>query len=772
MVQCHPPAVSSRTAPSPIPFAPPVTTTCFIDRAPAASSTRTPGGRWSRPDEELDVGPGRRWRGEALVDHALEGDPAADQGSDIHLPGGHQLHGDRQVLVEVMLDAADDRPLALDDRPRVDRDRDADDGEQDDGAALPGRGDGVGDRRGPPAALDGHVDPTSSGPGPNRLEPRRLPAVDRGAGAQATSEVEAPGPMAQQDHARRPSRPGDLERDQPDGPIPDDRHGVAESDAGLPHRPHGDFRGLDQRRLIVTDLVRQAHTHPRLHLHVLGEPAVAVQADRGPGDAQGILVAATVEALATEEADFGNDPVADGEPLDTRPDVHDLARELVPEGDRRLLARQRVRVVDGHDHGAVPVLLHVGPADAAPAHPEEDLAGADPGNGNVLDPDVASTVPASRAHRAGGVVGHGGSWALQTEGRDLPDVIITCEDGSPRAMSPSVRGTVDAGEEVGVIRKYDAPDVLFDLHLELGEGPSWEAAAGCLSFVDILAGRVFVANPERVVDVLEVGSHVGAALPAAGGGYLVARRDGFVRLGTDGTLAPLALPLRDHPDLRFNDGKCDPTGRAWAGTMPYQRAPGRGVLYRLVGGEATPTVTGVGLSNGLGWSPDARSMYFIDTWAARIDVFDFDAASGTLGGRRTLVDLAGAGGAPDGLCVDGEGCLWVAMWGGWEIRRYAPDGRHLGSVRLPASRPTSCCFVDDMLVITSASEGLDDGELAAQPHAGAVFALRPGVSGPGATPWDRDDGDRGATQGGADPPRGPPRPGGADAGSSSRASAT
>jgi len=288
-----------------------------------------------------------------------------------------------------------------------------------------------------------------------------------------------------------------------------------------------------------------------------------------------------------------------------------------------------------------------------------------------------------------------------------------------------------------VIQRYDAPDVLLDLQLDLGEGPSWDAAAGRLSFVDILAGLVYVANPERVIDILEVGMHVGAALPAANGGYLVARRDGFARLGDDGSIKPLALPLRDQPGLRFNDGKCDPIGRAWAGTMPYHDRPGRGALYRLEGGEAVAAVTGVGLSNGLGWSPDARSMYFIDTRAAHIDAFEFAATTGSLGARRTLVDLAGAEGIPDGMCVDAEGCLWVAMWDGSEVRRFAPDGRQLGAVRMPVSRPTSCCFVDDVLVITSASHGLSDGDLALQPHAGAVFATRPGVSGPGATRWVR-----------------------------------
>jgi sugar lactone lactonase YvrE len=283
--------------------------------------------------------------------------------------------------------------------------------------------------------------------------------------------------------------------------------------------------------------------------------------------------------------------------------------------------------------------------------------------------------------------------------------------------------------------RYATPDVLLDLHLDLGEGPAWDATTGRLSFVDILAGRLCVADLDHVAHVLDVGDHVGAALPVAGGGFLLARRDGFVRLAEDGSQEPLALPLRDAPDLRFNDAKCDPAGRAWAGTMAYDEGPGRGVLYRLDGRRATPVVTGTGLSNGLGWSPDGRTMYFVDSVAGTVDAFDFEPASGAPTARRTVVAVESAAGVPDGMCVDDEGCLWVAVWGGWEVRRFAPDGRPLGAVRLPASQPTSACFVDDVLVITTAAIGLGTADLAAQPHAGAVFAVRPGASGPPATPW-------------------------------------
>jgi sugar lactone lactonase YvrE len=171
--------------------------------------------------------------------------------------------------------------------------------------------------------------------------------------------------------------------------------------------------------------------------------------------------------------------------------------------------------------------------------------------------------------------------------------------------------------------------------------------------------------------------------------------------------------------------------------MPYGDAAGRGALYRLQDGEAAVAVSGVGLSNGLGWSPDARVMYLVDTRASHLDAFDFDAATGSLGTRRAVLDLAGDAGVPDGMCVDAEGCLWVAIWDGAQVRRYADDGRLLAAIPMPVSRPTSCCFIDDALVITSAAHGLSTDALARQPHAGAVFAIRPGVSGPGATPWVR-----------------------------------
>ena len=285
------------------------------------------------------------------------------------------------------------------------------------------------------------------------------------------------------------------------------------------------------------------------------------------------------------------------------------------------------------------------------------------------------------------------------------------------------------------MKRYAAAEVLFDIGAGLAEGPAWDASRGRLSFVDIEAGRVHVASLERIEATVEIGTHVGAAIPAAGGGYLIARRDGFVRLAPDGSQVPIALPLADVPRLRFNDGKADPQGRAWAGTMPYDDADGLGVLYRLDGTAAVPAVTGTSLSNGLGWSADGRTMYFIDTRVRRVDAFDYDALTAMPSRRRVLIDFGDLEGAPDGMCVDDDGCLWVAAWDGAAVHRFAPDGRRIGMLPLPVSRPTSCCFAGDVLVVTSAAGGLDDTQRAREPHAGAVFACRPGVSGPPATSW-------------------------------------
>jgi sugar lactone lactonase YvrE len=281
-------------------------------------------------------------------------------------------------------------------------------------------------------------------------------------------------------------------------------------------------------------------------------------------------------------------------------------------------------------------------------------------------------------------------------------------------------------------RRLDA-EIVLDAHAELGEGPAWEAANRKLVWVDIKASHVHRFDPATGEDqTLDVGQHVGAAVPRADGGLLLALRDGFARFA-GGAVSSIAQVEADRPENRMNDGKCDPRGRFWAGTMADDERPGVGTLYRLDERGVTPMVTGVTISNGLAWSADERTMYYIDTPTGGVDAFDYDPDTGSISDRRRVVTIPEGNGTPDGMTLDDEGCLWVALWGGWGVHRYLPDGSLDTVVPLPVKQVTSCAFGGegrDELYITSAAIGLSPEERAAQPHAGALFRCRPGVAGP------------------------------------------
>jgi sugar lactone lactonase YvrE len=274
----------------------------------------------------------------------------------------------------------------------------------------------------------------------------------------------------------------------------------------------------------------------------------------------------------------------------------------------------------------------------------------------------------------------------------------------------------------------------------LGEGPSWDARSNQFSWVDILRSTVQVCDYQgRLIAEWRLPSHVGAALPAASGGWLVALVDRLAHLQPDGAIRDI-VPLEAHlPGNRANDAKCDPSGRAWVGTMSYDQGRVEGSLYRLdPGPKVSPVLDGIGVSNGLGWSPDNRTMYFIDTVTEEIRAYPFDLATGSVGQPRTLAVVDRADGVPDGLCTDNEGYLWVALWGGGCVRRYAPDGRLDTVVQVPASYTTSCCFGGrdlSHLYITTARQDLEGDRLSQQPHAGSVWIVDTGVTGPPATPW-------------------------------------
>jgi len=275
-------------------------------------------------------------------------------------------------------------------------------------------------------------------------------------------------------------------------------------------------------------------------------------------------------------------------------------------------------------------------------------------------------------------------------------------------------------------------ELVLDSRAHLGEGPVWDEAAQQLVWVNLIRGEVHRFDPVSGTDThLSAGTPVGAAALRDAGGYVLAVEQGFATLSDSGELR-LLVDLGLGSNHRANDGKCDPFGRFWAGTNAYDFAPGQSTLWRLdADGAVTAAVTGLTLSNGLGWSPDHGTMYVIDTVPGNLWAHDFDGERGELGNGRVLVDFLD-GELPDGMTVDAEGCLWVAMYGGGEIRRYRPDGQLDARLNIPVANPTSCAFggpdLGDLYVTTG--HQLDDpADLEAGSHLGSLFRCRPGVTG-------------------------------------------
>lgn len=281
----------------------------------------------------------------------------------------------------------------------------------------------------------------------------------------------------------------------------------------------------------------------------------------------------------------------------------------------------------------------------------------------------------------------------------------------------------------------------------LGEGPVWDPDTDRLIWVDILGRAVHRFDPATGADTARACDRdIGAARPRAGGGLVANLRDGVALYdGTGphdatGRFDWLARPPGHGGPCRGNDAAVDPWGRLWAGTMRYDEAHGGGALYRIAPDGTTETVLDdVTISNGLGWSPDRRAMYYVDTPTRRVDVFDVDPDDGTITARRPFAVLdAGVSGAPDGLTVDADGAVWVALFDGGAVHRYAPDGCLDRTLPLPVTRPTACAFGGPALrdlYITTATEGLPPDARAAQPLAGALLVLPDAGAGLPPTPF-------------------------------------
>jgi sugar lactone lactonase YvrE len=278
----------------------------------------------------------------------------------------------------------------------------------------------------------------------------------------------------------------------------------------------------------------------------------------------------------------------------------------------------------------------------------------------------------------------------------------------------------------------------------LGEGARWDARREELLRVDILAGRVYrdrIANDGGLIPVrtYELGGTVGAIAPILGDdGWLLAADRGIAHLSVGGSVRPLAglAPA----GTRMNDAACDPTGRFWAGTTS-DRA-GAAALYRFgVDGRTEQMLDGLTTSNGLGWSPDARTMYLADSGPRIVHAFDFDIVQGTITNPRVLIRVEKELGTPDGLTVDADGDLWVAIWGAGRVHRYTADGELRQEMIVPAAQSTSCAFAGadlHRLYVTTATEHWTDEERRADPKAGLVYRFETDATGLPAEPFRPD----------------------------------
>lgn len=270
----------------------------------------------------------------------------------------------------------------------------------------------------------------------------------------------------------------------------------------------------------------------------------------------------------------------------------------------------------------------------------------------------------------------------------------------------------------------------------LGEGPIWDERASLVYWLDILSGRIFSYDPATGAEgQTDVGQMVGVIGLREGEGFVAGLHHGFYFVDANtGATTPIVDPQEPGAETRFNDGAVDPAGRFWAGTLSLKDEAEACHLYCLKSDGSVETVLDkVTISNGIVWSSDHKSMYYIDTPTGRVDVFDYDEDTGAITGRRTAVEIPEGAGHPDGMTIDAEDKIWVAHWDGWRVTRWDPrEGRLLATVELPVARPTSCAFGGPdlgTLFISTARMGLSDEELREQPDAGRLFALKPGSAG-------------------------------------------
>ena len=287
-----------------------------------------------------------------------------------------------------------------------------------------------------------------------------------------------------------------------------------------------------------------------------------------------------------------------------------------------------------------------------------------------------------------------------------------------------------------------AVNCVVDAKAALGETPVWSTDENRLYWIDCMASAIHSYDPATAEDAVMpvvIDGYLGSVSLRAKGGLLLLAGKSLWTLDA-GSAAPhhLAEIEEDAADNLVNDGKCDPAGRFWFGTMHAAESEPTGALYRFDGSEVVKIDQGFICANGLGWSPDGKTFYLVDMMPGQVLAYDYDPASGTVANRRTLFTIPAAEGMPDGLCVDSEGGIWVAHWNGWCISRWSPDGQRLLTLEVPVQRPTCPVFGGPglaTLYLTSSAADLSVESLAQGPRSGGLFEIDAGVRGTPIAPF-------------------------------------
>jgi sugar lactone lactonase YvrE len=273
-------------------------------------------------------------------------------------------------------------------------------------------------------------------------------------------------------------------------------------------------------------------------------------------------------------------------------------------------------------------------------------------------------------------------------------------------------------------------EVITNHKCSLGEGPVWDAEHQAIYWIDIVKGEIHeFCDRTHSYSTYSINEMIGCFALCKNGQLVIATQSGFGFLDrTTGAIEMVANPESHSPNNRFNDGKCDPFGRFWAGTMSLSEEPNVGNMYVFENKTVEKRIENVTISNGLAWSLDHKTLYYIDTPTFEVVAYNYEKETGVISNRQVVLNISKEDGFPDGMTIDTEGCLWIAHWDGGQVTRWNPKtGEKLDAIKLPVSRITACTFggkdLND-LFITSASIGLSEDELKEQPLAGSLFVIR------------------------------------------------